>query len=44
VPVARPALESRPYDELVAENQALRAEIKGNKESVARRRRTTTPG
>ena len=27
VPVARPALESRPYDELVAENQALRAEI-----------------
>ena len=27
VPVARPALESRPYDELVAENQALRAEL-----------------
>jgi hypothetical protein len=43
--VARPALESRAYDELVAENQALRAEIKGNKESVARRRRrTTAPG
>jgi hypothetical protein len=42
--VARPALESsRQYDELVAENQALRAEIKGNKESVARRRRRTTP-
>jgi hypothetical protein len=29
VPVARPALESRPYDELVAENQALRAELGG---------------
>ena len=28
VPVARPALESRPYDELVAENQALRAELR----------------
>lgn len=45
VPVARPALESRPYDELVAENKALRAEISGNKdrerEPVARRRRTT---
>ena len=27
VPVARPALESRPYDDLVAENQALRAEL-----------------
>jgi hypothetical protein len=27
VPVARPALESRPYDELVAENKALRAEL-----------------
>ena len=27
VPVARPALESRPYDELVAENAALRAEL-----------------
>jgi hypothetical protein len=27
VPVSRPALESRPYDELVAENQALRAEL-----------------
>ena len=27
VPVARPALESRPYDELAAENQALRAEL-----------------
>ena len=46
VPVARPALESRPYDELVAENQALRAELKGNKRHaalpVARRRRRTT--
>jgi len=27
VPVARPALESRPYAELAAENQALSAEI-----------------
>ena len=27
VPVARPALESRPYDELMAENVALRAEL-----------------
>ena len=27
MPVARPALESRPYDDLVAENQALRAEL-----------------
>ncbi len=27
VPVARPALESRPYDDLVAENQALRKEL-----------------
>ena len=33
VPVARPALESRPYDELAAENQALRAELS----SAARR-------
>lgn len=29
MPVARPALESRPYDELVAENRALRAELSG---------------
>lgn len=29
VPVARPAVEGRPYDELVAENEALRAEIGG---------------
>ena len=27
VPVARPALDARPYDELVAENQALRAQL-----------------
>src|SRR5262245_32524353 len=27
VPVARPALEARPYDELAAENEALRAEL-----------------
>jgi len=27
VPVARPALESRQYDELMAENAALRAQL-----------------
>ena len=36
VPVARPALESRPYDDLVAENQALRAELERGR--VPRRR------
>jgi hypothetical protein len=43
VPVARPALESRPYDELVAENAALRAELKGSgtAQPVPRRRRTS---
>jgi hypothetical protein len=45
VPVARPAVESRPYDELVAENQALRAEIgtprERDREPAARRRRAT---
>ena len=43
VPVARPALESRPYDELVAENEALRAEIGSARlrEPAGRRRRTT---
>ena len=43
VPVARPALESRSYDELAAENQALRAELSGAgsaRQTVARRRRT----
>jgi hypothetical protein len=41
VPVARPALESRPYDELVAENKALRAELAGSeaRQPVPRRRR-----
>ena len=42
VPVARPALESRPYDELAAENQRLRAELSsagGARQPVARRRR-----
>src|SRR5882724_8490952 len=40
VPVARPALEARPYDELVAENQALRAQLGtgGAREPVAARR------
>jgi len=43
VPVARPALESRPYDELAAENQKLRAELSsagGARRPVARRRRS----
>ena len=41
MPVARPALESRPYDELLAENQALRAELggAGAAQPVPRRRR-----
>jgi hypothetical protein len=42
VPVARPALESRAYDELVAENEALRAELNstgGTRQPTARRRR-----
>ena len=43
VPVARPALESRPYDDLVAENQALRAQLEGvpagGGRAVSRRRR-----
>ena len=46
VPVARPALESRPYDELVAENQALRAELSGGSAPAAagtRARRDSTP-
>ena len=40
VPVARPALESRPYDELVAENQALRAELGGVRAAPAARQRS----
>ena len=36
VPVARPALESRPYDDLVAENEALRAELRGPGPASAR--------
>lgn len=39
VPVARPALESRPYEDLVAENQALRAELGG----VTRRKAVPAP-
>ena len=38
VPVARPALESRPYDDLVAENQALRAELGAGAAAVPVRR------
>jgi len=41
VPVARPALESRPYDELVAENQALRAELSAGAAPAARERVVT---
>ena len=43
VPVARPALESRPYDDLVSENQALRAELSGagaDRRPPRKRRRT----
>ena len=42
VPVARPALEARPYEELLAENEALRAELNGPavREPAPRRRRT----
>ena len=41
VPVARPALESQPYEELAAENKALRVELSGvtRKRVAARRRR-----
>jgi hypothetical protein len=43
LPVARPALEGRPYDDLVAENQSLRAQLGAKaskeKERVPRRRR-----
>ena len=43
VPVARPALESRNYDELAAENVALRAELAASggavRQPVTRRRR-----
>jgi hypothetical protein len=38
-PVARPALESRPYDELAAENKALRAELTAGRRQPATRRR-----
>src|SRR5215218_9296762 len=36
VPVARPALESRDYDDLIAENNALRAELAGGSAAVRR--------
>lgn len=42
VPVARPALESKPYDDLVAENEALRAQLNAgrapSRQPVARKR------
>jgi len=43
VPVARPALESRPYDDLVAENEALRAELNGPASARAVPRRPASP-
>ncbi|HEY7447974.1 MAG TPA: gas vesicle structural protein GvpA [Vicinamibacterales bacterium] len=43
VPVARPALETRPYDELVAENQALRAELGTTSKTAGVRRRAARP-
>jgi hypothetical protein len=39
-PVARPALESRDYDELAAENQVLRAELRSSKRQHATRQRS----
>ncbi len=44
VPVARPALESRPYDELMAENAALRAELAGAGRGGAQTSRKPAPG
>ena len=37
VPVARPAVESRPYDELAAENEALRAQLTSGARQVKSR-------
>ena len=41
VPMARPALEGKPYEELLAENEALRAELNSPavRERAPRRRR-----
>jgi hypothetical protein len=39
VPVARPALESRPYDDLAAANQALRGQLGSRERQAATRRR-----
>jgi hypothetical protein len=43
VPVARPALESRPYDDLVAENEALRAQLSAPASARAVPRRPASP-
>jgi hypothetical protein len=45
VPVARPALEARPYGEIVAENQALRAELSASaaRQPTPRRRTAARP-
>jgi hypothetical protein len=47
VPVARPALEAQPYEDLMAENQALRAELSGlgaaRRNRVPSRRRSPRP-
>jgi gas vesicle structural protein len=47
VPVARPALEAHAYDDLMAENQALRAELSGpgaaSRDRVPSRRRSARP-
>lgn len=44
-PVSRPAVEARPYEELVAENEALRAELatSGVRKAPVPRRRAPRP-
>ena len=44
-PVSRPAIETKPYEEVIAENAALRAQLQQSGVAVSRvsgRRRTTT--
>jgi gas vesicle structural protein len=46
-PVSRPALEAKPYDEIIAENAALRAQLQSRgaaKRVAVRRRRTASLG
>ena len=42
-PVSKPAIEGRGYEEVIAENAALRAQLKAGaaRQAVSRRRRTT---